>query len=81
MPSTDNQVRRYSDGECLRGRLMCYRCRHSFPAPPNALFASPVECPNCKAVDPRFEHKCSPDDPLRHSAGWPYDDPTVKCDC
>lgn len=75
------EVREYKEGDDLTNRLMCYRCRHSFPAPRNILKATPVKCLNCGSVDARHEHKCAPNDPLRHTAGWPYDDPTVKCDC
>lgn len=75
------QVKQHKDGDSLRGRLMCYRCYYSFPAPTEARYASMVKCPNCKSRDPRYAHKCDENDPLKHSAGWPYDDPTVKCDC
>lgn len=75
------EAKAYEDGDDLSGRLMCYRCRHSFPAPRHALYATPVTCLGCGAVDARYEHKCAEDDPLRHTSGWPYDDPTVDCDC
>jgi len=79
--SIERLVRLYVEGEDLTGRLMCYRCRHSFPAPKGVLMAQDVKCPNCKAVDAYYQHKCHESDPNRHSAGWPYDDPTVDCDC
>lgn len=77
----EHLIHPYIKGENLYGRLMCYRCRHSFPAPEVCGMASPVECPNCGAVDDYYQHKCHESDPNRHSAGWPYDDPTVECDC
>jgi hypothetical protein len=76
-----NLVRPYVEGEDLKGRMMCYRCYYSFPAPIDKLMAQDVKCPNCKTVDAYYQHKCHESDPNRHSAGWPYDDPTVPYDC
>lgn len=80
--STLPAVHPYVDGENLKGRLMCYRCRHSFPAPDNVISRFwDVTCPQCGRVDMYQHHKCDASDPLRHPLGWPYDDPTVPYDC
>lgn len=77
----NNIVKLYTDKEDLTGRLMCYRCRHSFPAPKVNHRGEEVECPNCKSKDRYDQHKCDPNDPFSHSLGWPYDDPTIPYDC
>lgn len=76
-----DSIQPYKEGEDLTGRLMCYRCKYSFPAPKVIGMAEMVTCPNCKVVDPYYQHKCHKSDPNRHSAGWPYDDPRVPYDC
>ena len=74
-------VRPHLDGDDLTNRLMCYRCRYSFPKPPVCYRSDKVTCPNCHEVDDYDQHKCAPTDPLRQPLGWPYDDPTVPYDC
>jgi hypothetical protein len=66
----------------LKGKLMCYYCRHVFPIPENAVTRfTDVTCPKCSFVDMRQHFKADESDPLRHPLGWPYDDPTVPYDC
>ncbi len=75
-------VRPYVDGEDLSGRLMCYHCRHSFPAPLKATHRyDEVQCLNCGEEEMREHYRCADNDPLRHPLGWPYDDPTFPYDC
>ena len=77
-----NSIRPYVDGGNLAGRIMCYHCWHSFLSPPKATHRyNSVECLNCGEVEMREQYKCAENDPLRHSLGWPYDDPTVPYDC
>lgn len=74
-------VKPYVDGENLMGRLMCYRCHYSFPAPKVKHGYVDVKCPNCNSEDEYQHHKCHYLDPNRNPLGWPYDDPTIPYDC
>lgn len=74
--------RPYVDGEDMTGRVMCYNCRHTFPAPQHAKTRhDDVRCEHCGIVSERQHFKSADDDPLRHPLGWPYDDPTIPYDC
>lgn len=66
------------------GRLGCYRCRHTFSIPPidpRYIYgcSTPVTCPNCGEESARSEHLTHPTDKFHRE--WPYDDPTISCDC
>lgn len=77
----NSDVRPYIEGENLMGRLMCYRCHYSFSAPKVEHQYVYIRCPNCNSEDEYRHHKCHYLDTNQHPLGWPYDDPTIECDC